>query len=82
MEEKLKELYKWEIEQFHLNFERDPDYQACYTQAEELWKGEDMPVPFFRLLDASSFLSFAHGFRLGLELAGWARTDGAISPAR
>ncbi len=46
MEERLKELYKREIEQFHLDFERDPDYQACYTQAEELWKGRIYPSRF------------------------------------
>ena len=30
---------------------------------------------FFRLLDASNFLSFTHGFRLGMELAGWVRAE-------
>ena len=73
MEEKLKELYFREIEQFHLDFDSDPEYQAYYTQAEALWKGGDMPKSFYDLLDAGNFLSFAHGFRLGMRLAGWAR---------
>ena len=82
MKEKLRELYIREIDQFRLDFDHDPDYQACYTQAEELWKGKDIPEALYHLLDTSNFLSFAHGFRLGLELASWARADGAISPAR
>lgn len=74
MEEKLKALYIQEIDQSRLDFDNDPEYQAYYTQAAALWKGADMPEPFYNLLDASSFLSFAHGFRLGMELAGWLRT--------
>ena len=73
VEEKLKELYFREIEQFHLDFDSDPEYQAYYTQAEALWEGDDMPSPFYHLLDAGNFLSFAHGFRLGAQLAGWMR---------
>lgn len=73
MEENLKKLYIQEVDQARLDFDGDPEYQAYYTQAEALWKGEDMPLPFFNLLDAGNFLSFAHGFRLGLRLAGWAR---------
>ena len=64
MKEKLKTLYIQEITQAHLDFERDPEYQTYYTQAEALWEGGDMPVP-------SNFLSFVHGFRLGLKLARW-----------
>lgn len=74
MEEKLKELYFQEIEQFRLDFDRDPEYQAYYTQAEALWEGGDMPEPFYRLLDAGNFRSFVHGFRLGAELTRWLRT--------
>lgn len=73
MEEQLKELYKQEIDQFRLDFDSDPEYQAYYTQAEALWKGGDMPKSFYDLLDAGNFLSFAHGFRLGAQLAGWMR---------
>lgn len=73
MEEKLKALYIQEIDQSRLDFDGDPEYQKYYTQAEELWKGEDMPRALYRLLDTSSFLAFAHGFRLGVRLAGWAR---------
>lgn len=75
MEEILKGLYMREIDQSRLDFDRDPEYQAYYTQAEELWEGEDMPKPFYHLLDAGNFLSFVHGFRLGVQLAGWAWTD-------
>ena len=73
MEEKLKELYIQEIDQSRLNFDCDPEYQQYYTQAKALWKGEDMPESFYHLLDAGNFLSFAHGFRLGAQLAGWVR---------
>lgn len=74
MEEKLKKLYIQEIDQFHLDFDHDPEYQKYYTQAQLLWKGEDMPDPLYRLLDTANFLSFAHGFRLGMELSSWLRT--------
>ena len=75
MKEQLKELYFQEIEQSRLDFDRDPEYQAYYTQAEVLWKGEDMPAAVFHLLETSNFLSFAHGFRLGARLAGRVRAD-------
>ncbi|RKI66517.1 hypothetical protein D7V91_12260 [bacterium 1xD42-67] len=69
----LKELYIQEIERSRLDFERDPEYQTYYTQAQALWEGGDMPCPIHRLLDISGFLSFAHGFRLGVRLARWLR---------
>ena len=73
MEEKLKALYFQEIDQSRLDFDSDPEYQAYYTQAAALWEDGDMPVSFYHLLDAGNFLSFAHGFRLGAQLAGWMR---------
>ncbi len=73
MEKKLKALYDQEIEQARLDFDRDPEYQAYYTQAEALWEGGDMPPALFHLLEAGNFLAFAHGFRLGARLAGWVR---------
>lgn len=73
MEEKLKALYLQGIDQFHLDFDHDPEYQIYYTQAKALWEGEDMPAALYHLLNTGNFLSFVHGFRLGLELAGWAR---------
>ena len=75
MEEKLKELYIREIDHSHLDFDHDPDYQQYYTQASELWKGEDMPDSIYHLLNTGNFLSFAHGFRLGAQLAGWLRAE-------
>ena len=74
MEEILKELYIQEIDQSRLDFDHDPEYQAYYTQAQQLWEGGDIPYSIYRLLDTSNFLSFAHGFRLGMELSGWLRT--------
>lgn len=73
MEQRLKELYNWEIDEANLNFDRDPEYQMYYTQAQAFWEGEDMPEPIYRLLDTGNFLSFAHGFRLGALLTGWLR---------
>ena len=73
MKEKLKELYIQEIDLSRLDFDHDPEYQANYTQAETLWEGGDMPEPLYCLLDAGNFLSFARGFRLGMELARWVR---------
>ena len=73
MEENLRELYIRETSRSSLNFNQDPEYQAYYTQAETLWEGEDMPPAVFHLLETSNFLSFAHGFRLGAQLAGWLR---------
>lgn len=73
MEEQLKELYIQEIDQSRLNFDSDPEYQTYYTQAQALWEGGDMPHSIYNLLDAGNFLSFAHGFRLGAQLAGWVR---------
>lgn len=75
MKERLKALYDQEIGQSRLDFDQDPEYQSYYTQAEALWEGGDIPPAVFHLLESSSFLSFAHGFRLGMELAGWVRTD-------
>ena len=74
METKIRALYKQEIETAQLDFERDPEYQAYYTQAEALWEGADMPEPVYHLLDASSYCAFAHGLRVGMELAGWLRS--------
>lgn len=73
MEETLKELYLREIGQSRLDFDSNPEYQAYYTQAEALWEGGELPAAVFHLLDAGNFLSFAHGFRLGAQLAGWVR---------
>ena len=70
MEKQLKELYMQEIDQSRLDFDSDPEYQAYYTQAQTLWEGGDMPKSFYHLLDTGNFLSFAHGFRLGTQLAG------------
>ena len=74
MEETLRELYIRETSRDGLDFDSDPEYQAYYTQAEAIWKGGDMPPAVFHLLEVSTFLSFAHGFRLGARLAGWVRT--------
>lgn len=74
MKEKLKALYLQEIDQAHLDFDGDPEYQKYYTQSEALWEGKDMPAPLFHLLETSSFISFVHGFRLGMRLARWLRT--------
>ena len=71
MKERLRELYIQEIETSRLDFDSDPEYQKYYTQAEALWEEGEMPNAVFRLLDASDFVAFVHGFRLGAELAGW-----------
>ena len=71
MKEPLKELCDQEIAHARLDFDSDSEYRAYYTQAEALWEGGDMPAPLFHLLDTSNFLSFVHGFRLGLKLARW-----------
>ena len=75
MEETLRELYIRETSRDSLDFDSDPEYQAYYTQAEALWKGGDMPHSIHNLLDASTFLSLTHGFRLGMELTGWVRAE-------
>ena len=69
MKEPLKELCDQEIAHARLDFDSDSEYRAYYTQAEALWEGGDMPVPIFHLLETGSYLSFSHGFRLGLKLA-------------
>ena len=69
MKETLSALYNQEVERARLDFDGDRDYQAYYTQSQALWKEGDMPEPFFHLLDASNYLAFSHGFRLGLKLA-------------
>ncbi len=74
MEETLRELYIRETSRDSLDFDSDPEYQAYYTQAEALWEGGELPAALFHLLDTSNFLSFAHGFRLGAQLAGWVGT--------
>ena len=75
MENQLKVLYDQKIEQSQLDFDSDPEYKQYYTQAEALWEGEDMPPAVFHLLEVGNFLAFAHGFRLGARLTGWARAD-------
>ena len=74
MEETLRELYIRETSRDGLDFDSDLEYQAYYTQAEAFWEGGDMPAALFHLLAPSNFLSFAHGFRLGAQLAGWVGT--------
>lgn len=74
MEETLRELYIRETSRDGLDFDSDPAYQAYYTQAEALWEGKELPAALFHLLDTSNFLSFAHGFRLGAQLASWVQT--------
>ena len=71
MEETLRELYIRETSRDGLDFDSDPEYQAYYTQTEALWEGGELPAA---LLDTSNFLSFAHGFRLGAQRAGWVGT--------
>lgn len=73
MKERLRELYQQEIEASRLDFDTDPEYRRCYTQAEALWEGEEIPDAVFHLLDTSDFLAFVHGFRLGAALVGWVR---------
>lgn len=73
MKERLRELYRQEIETARLDFDSDPEYREYYTQAEALWEGEDMPKEIFSLLDASDLVAFIHGFRLGAGLAEWVR---------
>ena len=72
MNQMLRTLYWQEIDRARLNFEADPAYRDYFTQSQALWEGGDMPEAFFHLLDAGNFLSFAHGFRLGLGLRRWA----------
>lgn len=74
MEERIRELCIRESNTDHLDFDRDPEYQAYYTQAQALWEGGEMPEAIYHLLEAGNFFSFAQGFRLGLALAGWAQT--------
>mgnify|MGYP001137395136 FL=1 len=74
MEETLRELYIRETSRDGLDFDSDPEYQSYYTQTEALWEGGELPAALFHLLDTSNFLSFAHGFRLGAQLAGWVGT--------
>ena len=68
MTELLQTLYWQEIDTARLNFEADPAYQTYFTQSQAIWEGADMPEPLFHLLETSNYLSFAHGFRLGLGL--------------
>ena len=72
MKSLIQELYYQEIDQAHLDLDADPDYQAYLAQAQTVWQDEDMPQPIFDLLDHANFLSFAHGFRLGIALMKWA----------
>ena len=74
MEEKLKELYFQELDQSRLDFDNNPEYQAYYTQAQQLWEGGDMPAALVHLLETRNLISFAHGFQLGARLARWVGT--------
>lgn len=78
MKERLRELYIQEIEASRLDFDADPEYQHYYTQAKALWEEGEMPDAVLRLLDVSDFVAFAHGFRLGMWLAGWVKTGAAV----
>ena len=71
MKSLIQELYYQEIDQAHLDFDGDPDYQKYLTQAKAVWQDEDMPQPIFDLLDHANFLSFAHGVQFGMRLAAW-----------
>lgn len=78
MKERLRELYINEVETSRLDFDSDPEYKHYYTQAKALWEGGEMPGAVLRLLDASDFVAFVHGFRLGLGMAGWMKVGAAV----
>ena len=82
MVEKIKELYYQEIHSGGLDFDSDPEYQQYLSQSEALWNGEDMPKPYFDLLDHANFLSFAHGVQFGMRLAVWGLKEKAVSAPR
>lgn len=67
----IKELYFLETDQARLDFDHDPIYRTYLTQAEEIWKEHDMPKSIFHLLERSNFLSFSHGFQLGMGMTLW-----------
>ena len=71
MDHYLHELYHAEIDRASLDFDADSQYQAYLSQAEALWPDGELPAVFFQLLDASNFLSFSHGFQLGMGMTLW-----------
>ena len=73
METKLKNLYYQEIDCGALDFDSDRAYRLYLARSQALWPDQELPQPVFDLLDTANFLSFAHGFRLGVRLARWAR---------
>lgn len=72
MDEQLKDFFYAEQEQGRLNFDADPKYAGLLQQSVALFPDGDLPNPVFDLLETASFISFAHGLRLGLNLREWA----------
>lgn len=72
MKSQINELFYFETEHAHLDYDKFPEYRESLAQAELLWDSGEMPRAFFKLLDVANRISFVHGFRLGLSLVRWA----------
>ena len=71
MEDLIRELYAREVSRASLDFDADPEYQSSLAQAELLCPDGELPPAWFHLLDRSNFLSFSHGFQLGMGMTLW-----------
>lgn len=71
MDHYIYELYHTEIDQGNLDFDADPKYRTCLAQIEPFFPNKELPPAWFCLLDRSNFLSFSHGFRLGMQIILW-----------
>ena len=72
MDKRMQEFFFTEMEQGRLDFDADPEYVDLLQQSVALFPGGDLPRPLFDLLETANYISFAHGFRLGLRLERWA----------
>ena len=70
MDELFRALFYLEEERGPLGLALDRTYQDKLPPARALFAQEEFPQEVFDLLDAANLVSFTHGVRVGLRLAG------------
>ena len=72
MNAEIKELYYYEIDHAHLDFDSDPVYQKNMARALAELGTQELSPAIFSLLNTANQISFTHGFRLWISLVRWA----------
>ena len=67
----LQNLYYYEIDHAHLDFDSDPVYQEKMARTLAELGTQELSPALFSLLNTANQISFTHGFRLGVSLIQW-----------